>query len=76
MDVRYVMHSANDAAEKRILRLEKWFWGPHPRRCEVCGAPNKSESGNCEYCGASVADQQRWILRQVTVTASPGYSEG
>lgn len=76
VDVRYVMHFADDATEKRILRLEKWFWGPRPRRCEVCGAPNQSESGNCEYCGASVADQQRWILRQVTVTASPGFSEG
>lgn len=75
VDVRYVLHPHGNATEKRVLRLERWFWGPNARRCEVCGAPNQTETGNCQYCGAAVADQQRWILREVVVTASPGAAD-
>jgi hypothetical protein len=47
---------------RREMLRERWVWAQTPRRCETCGAPSQPGYGECEYCGAEVRDESRWVL--------------
>ena len=56
--------------DHRVVRAEEWIWERTPRRCESCGAPSTAGSGVCEYCGAEVRDESRWVLTTVREAAA------
>jgi len=55
--------------DTRVLRIEHWVWARTSKRCESCGAPNAPGLRTCEYCGAEVQDESRWVLTEVQVKA-------